>query len=130
MGAALVPKKEPGVIPTAGAVRLGGEEGGPSADAKRSSSFLEQCGSADSHLMQMMQRNEGPKSLGSRRRNSRSSGALIAPLRCDTPTRCGAFADERRIVAATKADAPRTCTETPFRARPSPAPVPIRKTWH
>ena len=31
------------------------------------------------------------------------AGALIATFRCAAPARCGAFADERRIVAATKA---------------------------
>jgi hypothetical protein len=28
---------------------------------------------------------------------------LIATFRCDAPARCGAFADERRVVAATPA---------------------------
>ena len=27
------------------------------------------------------------------------TGALIATFRCDAPARCGAFADERRVVA-------------------------------
>jgi hypothetical protein len=27
------------------------------------------------------------------------TGALVAAFRCDAPARCGAFADERRIVA-------------------------------
>jgi len=41
------------------------------------------------------------------------TGVLIATLRCDAPARCGAFADERRVVAGTKADG---CTGE--RARP------------
>jgi len=38
---------------------------------------------------------------------------LIATFLCDAPARCGAFADKRRVVAATQADG---CTDE--RARP------------
>jgi hypothetical protein len=37
-------------------------------------------------------------------RITRFSPAAIATFRCVAPARCGAFADERRIVAATRAD--------------------------
>jgi hypothetical protein len=40
---------------------------------------------------------------GARRNAPLHTGALIATFRCAGPARCGAFADERRIVAVTKA---------------------------
>ena len=83
------------------------------ADAKRSSSSIGQCGSADTTRFS---RSSGRKcvevsavrsdSLGwnANCRRASHTGVRIATCRCATPVRCVAFADERRGDAATQGD--------------------------